>query len=272
VNEVPEILGSPDVQGIEIKRGQFLVPSQQPAALEPVPGACGHVRSKEYWEGDVPTYCKKQPAPGFAHCDFHNKSGGVPAVFAAAGIKKKTFNALVHALPPKLGKQLRKTLANPNITSLRNEIAMIDAQIVRLAEDFAAGSSEERVGAIDRASLTALRAHQLGNEQTLDTALRDLRKALEAPVKEIAMTKRWQELATLKGNLAERERKRESAQAGFVRLEALQRFIIGVSMAVAQHISNPIEKERLGLSIKKLLVDNVELPTSPSDGAGYVSE
>ena len=97
-------------------------------SASPVPGRCG----AQLRRSDPAKYCKKTPCPDRLRCRLHG--GLTPRGVLSAAYKGRGYSK---DLPTRLLDRMVDGLNDPELTSLRSEVALLDARLGELLESLA---------------------------------------------------------------------------------------------------------------------------------------
>jgi len=266
----PEENGDPTPDGIDESSG--LVKSQchetrDPAdgpkggSLEPLVGRCG-----AKLRNSVPDkFCKKPPVAGRDRCRLHG--GATPRGVLSVNYKGRGYSK---DLPARLMERMMDSIDDPDLTSLRSEIALVDARLGELLKNLSQAGTDEAWSTVktvrDRLRYVVDRPDADDREVTLDL----LTVKLDAAVEVMRSNQTgWSEIYALidrRRRTVGVELKREESQEHTLRHAQALHFFQALLVAIHEEVEDVQVKAALATRISKLM--NRPPPTalvSPSD-------
>ena len=179
---------------------------------EPVPGRCG----SKLRNSDPPRYCQQRPVPGKTRCRLH---GG-------ASLLGPSHPSFVHGryssdLPASLAARLQVGLADPELLSLRAEMALLDARNGELLAAIKDGEAGQEAPVAARALREMEAAQRAGDGALARVKLEAVLQAIKSRSAARDVHRQVAENLRLRGYLQEREVKRLSALHQSIRLDEL---------------------------------------------------
>lgn len=229
-------------------------------STEPLPGRCG-ARIRRSAENGYERYCKNRPVPdGNGRCRFHG--GLTPTGIARPNHNPRTYRGA--DLPEKLAARFMAGIDDPELLSLRNEMALVDARTVQLVEKLPTEESAAAWAAIASAIIdgtTALERLTTTNDD--DDRAREaamIRSAFDrlARAQTLAASERsiWGEIVAhieVRRRLADTDRRREEALGVTLTLRQGMTLIGALLTTISEEIADPAVKYRVAQRLGTLL-------------------
>jgi hypothetical protein len=192
--------------------------------------------------------CRLPAVPGMAVCRFHG--GKTPR-----GPASKTFQTGRYSkfLPARLLARYREAEADPELTSLRSELALVDARLMDLLTRVHTGESV----ALWRALRKAYRALKLSQRAGDVGKMKDAFAAMESHLESAtADTEAWAEIHTLveqRRKLADTESRRLLTLQQMITCESAMVLVGVVVEIVTQHIADQRVLSNIVVDLQQLM-------------------
>jgi hypothetical protein len=199
--------------------------------------------------------CRLPAVPGMDKCRFHG--GLTPRGPAAATFKTGKYSRF---LPSRMLARYHEVLADPELTSLRSELALVDARLIELLGRVHSGES----GALWRALRKAYRAfkfyQQTGDVVKMREAFAEMEAHLDAAA---ADTEAWAEIHALvesRRKLAATESQRLVMLKQMITCEQAMVFIGVITDVVTRHITDREVLANIVVELQRVM--EVDHPTT----------
>ena len=196
------------------------------------------------------TPCTQHPLKDRERCKFHG--GRSPRGVESPHYRGKGWS---RDLPTRLSDRVRAGVENPDLISMREELALVDARMGELLERLTTGESGDAWLEVTRiaARIRKVVDDQPGNWfDEIDQALGELAACVEAASSD---TQVWQDLHQVleqRRRIADTERKREEFEAESVTRNQWATFITSVQTAILEEVQDHGSRARLAAKIATL--------------------
>jgi hypothetical protein len=194
--------------------------------------------------------CTQHPIVGRERCKFHG--GKSPRGVESPHYKGKAWS---RDLPTRLSDRVTAGLDNPELISMREELALVDARMGELLERLTTGESGDAWLEVTRlaARIRKVVDDQPGNWfDELDLILGELGACIEAANSD---TQVWGELHGVleqRRRIADTERKREEFESEAVTRNQWATFLTSVQTAIMEEVTDVHSRARLAAKIAVL--------------------
>jgi len=223
-----------------------VLPSAETEASLRARGLCGARLKREHADGA--TRCAQPGTGAGGRCRFH---GGATPPSARAAFR----NYRGADLPDRLGEAFLRALEDPELTSLAQELALVDARAVELVEQLPTGETGAAWDAVHGA-LAEARAALDADPPRADRARAALERAAgpaQAAQQERALWGELYEALEARRRLADTERRREADLEAALTAKQAAQLVGAIVAAVAEIVRDPSEKLALAARIGVLL-------------------
>lgn len=217
-------------------------------SLEPLPGRCGaRLRAS-----DPPRYCQKNPMKGRERCRLH---GGL----SLRGIANPSYQGKGYTkdVPARLLERMLEAIDDPELTSLRTELALLDARMGEILGSLSERGHSEALAALSGAVVSLERVSAAPDMDNREEALEKAVLKARAAVDDMRAEKQaWVEIYQLV------DRRRRTAGVELKREEFLEHtmqhqqalwFFQQLLAAIHEIIPDQAVKERLAIKISKIM-------------------
>lgn len=213
-------------------------------SADPREGRCG----AKLRLSDPPTYCLRFPAKDRDRCRLHG--GASPRGVESPSYKGRGYSK---DIPAKLMEALAHGLEDPELTSMRHEIALLDARLGELFRTVPEESVRDAVAGVRDAAAriryVADRPDVDRREERLSEAVADITEGLALLDVERTAWKEIYDVVTLRRRAALAETKREEAlEHTMIHQQALQ-FFATLLTIIHEEVEDPALKKRLATKI-----------------------
>ena len=178
--------------------------------------------------------CKKDAVPGREVCHIHG--GKTPEGAALPQFKHGRY---ARSLPERLAGRYEEAAADPELLSLREDVALLDTRLSQLISRADTGESAEAWSRVQKA-LKDLRKAEVGGKPDRKREARfALEDAIEQGGRDIEV---WAEIGDhleRRRKLTESERKRLIEMEQMVRADQAMSFVAAVVASVRRHVEEP---------------------------------
>ncbi len=219
------------------------------AAVEELGGCGAKLRLS-----DPARYCRRRPLKGRKRCRLHG--GRTPRGMGSPHYAGRGYS---QDLPTRLLDRWEEALDDPNLTSMRSELALLDSRLGEvlgsITEDTTATRLEAATSAVHRLRYLADRPDLQDRESTLETITSDLEAALAMEQDERAAWKEVYVLIDRRRRTATVETKREDLEEHTLRHAQALYFFQRLLLAIQEEVEDPKLKaaiaDRLGRELNR---------------------
>lgn len=196
-----------------------------------------------------PKHGGKSPAGGVSHPAFKH---GKYSQFVPRGIKTTYENGL----------------RNPDLLSMNDELAVLDARAAQLLQRIETGESEERWKLVQEAMRTVLSFQAQGDDENVEEAISELAKLVFAGGDYDA----WREIMAAydtRRKISNTERARRVAAEQSISVAQLMAFVAAMSSIVVSHVTDPVARAAIAEDVRRLVTregysasDSLEMVTT----------
>lgn len=223
---------------VEVKKSPSPVTAD---GSQPVPGRCNARRSNG--QG----YCMKLPAAGRTRCYKHG--GATPIGPASPQFKHGRRSKY---LPGNVAALYEEALQNPQLMSLRDEIALLDMAINQNLEAVTWGESRERWETVISSALTINRAIASGDANLLAAAVNDLTRVANNQSQSDTAINDVVNFVEQRRRLVETQTKLEAVLNQNITAERAVLFAAAIADIVTRHVTDPEIRQRIAQDIRAL--------------------
>ena len=214
----------------------------------PVPGRCG----AQLRRSDPAKYCKKTPCPDRDRCRLHG--GMTPRGILSASYKGRGYSK---DLPTRLLDRMVDGLNDPELTSLRSEVALLDARLGELLESLADAGTPEAWSQVKAASAKLRYVADRPDMDDRETVLTALATQLEQAAAVMAEnTGSWKEIYLVidrRRRTVGVELKREQQEEHTLMHSQALYFFQQLLLAIHEEVPDVDVKAKLAARIAKLM-------------------
>lgn len=196
------------------------------------------------------TPCQSRPIKTRARCKFHG--GRVPRGVDSPHYRGKAWSK---DLPTRLADKVRAGLENPDLISMREELALIDARMSELVERLVTNEDGDAWFEVSRiaARIRKVVDDQPGNWfDELEECLQELAACLNAHTSDVQTWSEIQQTLEQRRKIADTERKREEFEADAVTRNQWATFLTSVQTAIMEEVTDTHSRARLAARIATL--------------------
>ena len=169
-------------------------------------------------------------------------------------------------LPPRLLDSYNAARSDPELLTLRDDIALIDTRAGELLSQLDAGESGERWARLGRTYGQFRRAMNAGDAPGTSVALSELSAIIESGTADTAAWGELRELIDQRRRLVEGEGKRLVQMQQYITAERATALISAVAEAVKRHVSDRPTLARISAELGALLAREPDQRTHAGDG------
>jgi hypothetical protein len=191
--------------------------------------------------------CRQPVVPGMEVCRFHG--GLTPRGPASATYKSGRYSKF---LPSRMLARYRAAESDRELTSLRSELALVDARLADLLGRVDSGESGSLWRALRKAHRAFKISRESGNVEHMRDALAELNLRIEAGVSDYEA---WRELQTLveqRRKLADSESRRLGTLHQMISAERAMLLIGVVVDIIRRHVSDPTVLNAIAIDVQRL--------------------
>jgi len=214
---------------------------------EPIVGRCG----AKLRNSDPPVFCKRHPITNRNRCRLHG--GLTPRGVESANYQGRGYSK---DLPARLMERMMDSLDDPDLTSLRSEIALVDARIGELLQNMAEAGTAEAWGVVKEVRTRLRYVVDRPDLPDRETVLDLLTVKLDAAAQVMMDNDNWAEVYGLidrRRRTAAVELKREESQEHTLRHTQALFFFQQLLIAIHEEVPSPEIKAALATRISKLM-------------------
>lgn len=192
--------------------------------------------------------CKKQAVPGKKVCRYH---GGASKSGALAGAARSLRYSKV--IPSRMLERYLEAERDPQLLSLRADIALVDARIGELLKRTDHGGAAILWDALNRAFNEYMAFRRAGKVDEMSHALEEVGEIVKKGHVDSLVWNEIMTLMALKMRLAESERKRLVEMQQILTMGEASSLVTTILDVVKRTVSNPDEIVEIGKALKKML-------------------
>jgi hypothetical protein len=195
--------------------------------------------------------CRRRAVAGKTKCVVHG--GKTPGGIASPHFKHGRYSKY---LPDRLLGRYQEALADPELLSLRDDVALVDGRLTELFEQLDTGRSEALWEELQEAYRELTRAIGTQDTTRLRAQLTRLGDLLDQGASDHVL---WQEIVELqehKRRLGESERDRLVKMQQMITVERTMALLAAVASEIKRHVSDPNVLAAISAGIRGLVAGN----------------
>lgn len=186
--------------------------------------------------------------PRFTVCRFHGV--GRPTGPAAANFKHGRHSK---HLPRVLGSAFREAAVDPDLLSLRGEVALCEAGIVQLLERFSSGEGGELWRMVREAWAGLVAARDAGDGAALAAGMGEVERLIRSGSDAEVVWKDLYQAIDAKAKVSAREWKRQADLKRVMKGEQADGLIAALAHSVRQHVRDPEALAVISADLRRLM-------------------
>lgn len=190
----------------------------------------------------------KQPAMPNGRCKMH----GGKSLTGMANPAFKTGRYSKH-IPPRMRQRYTEALDDPDLISLRGDLALVEARLVDVLARVDTGESGDRWRLLKAAWDQFARARSGGDLDEMGATLAEVEKAITKGVQDYAAWTEVRSLLDQRTRLAEAERKRLEAAHQTVTVSQMMTFLGVLQDSISRHVADRKAVAAIGADIMRLI-------------------